>query len=299
LKPAVPEIQPAPGMAFNEPLTNNVFLAKEVLRELEAQPSAPVDEESGERVKEWEYKRPLPYLHVSMDPNLRADWIAAYQEDLVLSQRWTRPDSNAKTYWPRRRYVKDTDRLLYFYNANFVPCLCVPQCLVLFILKEAHNSLFESTHASYEHLWLRMCELYFWPNMKKDVVEYCKLCDICQKIKTRNFGKFSFLQPQSVPQRPYESILLDLIGPLPMSKDRFTTILVIVNRLSKHVQFIATDFNLNTEGFGYLFVKHVVCHYKLPDTVYANRDGRWLSEFWTAVSSYLKSCMVLLSARHP
>jgi hypothetical protein len=144
-----------------------------------------------------------------------------------------------------------------------------------------------------------MRELYFWPNMKKDVVKYCELCNICQKIKTRNFGKFGFLQPQSVLQCPYELISLDLIGPLPMSKDGFTAILVIVDRLSKHVQFIATDFNLNTEGFGYLFVKHVVCRYGLPDTVYANRDGCWLSKFWTAVSSYLKSRMVLSSARHP
>jgi hypothetical protein len=69
-KPAVPEIQPDPAMAFNKPPTDNVFLAEEVLWELEAQPSAPVDKESGKRVKEWEYKQPLPYLHIGMDPNL-------------------------------------------------------------------------------------------------------------------------------------------------------------------------------------------------------------------------------------
>jgi hypothetical protein len=168
---------------------------------------------------------------------------------------------------------------LYFYNANFVPRLCVPQCLVPFILKEAHDSPFKSAHAGYKRLWLQMRKLYFWPNMKKDVVKYCESCNICQKIKTRNFGKFGFLRSQSVLQRPYELISLDLIGPLPMSKDGFTAILVIVDRLLKHAQFIATDFNLNTEGFGYLFVKHVVCHYRLPDTVYADRDGHWLSKF--------------------
>jgi hypothetical protein len=298
-KPAVPEIQPAPALAFNEPPTDDYFTAEEVLQELEAQPEAPRDEASGECVKEWEHERPLPYLHVGMDPNLKADWVAAYQDNPVLLRRWTNPDSDPKTYRPGRRYVKDVDELLYFYDADFVPRLCVPRRLVPFILKEAHDSPFESAHAGYERLWLRMRELYFWPSMKKDVVEYCESCDICQKIKTRNFGKFGFLRPQSVPQRPYQSISLDLIGPLPLTKDGFSAILVIVDRLSKHAQFIPTDFDLNTEGFGYLFVKHVVCRYGLPDTVYADRDGRWLSEFWTAVSSYLKSHLVLSSARHP
>jgi hypothetical protein len=129
--------------------------------------------------------------------------------------------------------------------------------------------------------------------MKKDIMEYCESCNMCQKIKTQNFGRFGFLHPQDIPQRLYKSVLLDLIGPLPKSKDSFTTILAIVDRLSKHVQFIATDFDLTTEGFRYLFVKHVVCCYGLLDTTYANCNGHWLSNFWTSVSLYLKSKMVL------
>jgi hypothetical protein len=46
-------------------------------------------------------------------------------------------------------------------------------------------------------------------------------------------------------------------------------------------------------------VKNVACCYGLPDTIYANRDGRWLSNFWTSIASYLKSKMLLSSARHP
>jgi hypothetical protein len=102
-----------------------------------------------------------------------------------------------------------------------------------------------------------------------------------------------------VPAIPYESVSLDLIGPLPPSDEGFTAILVIVDRLSKHAQFIATDFDLNTNGFAYLFVKHVVCRFGLPRSIYADRDGRWLSDFWTAIAGYLKTRMLLSSARHP
>ncbi len=89
--------------------------------------------------------------------------------------------------------------------------------------------------------------------MKKDLEMFCKLCNICQKIKNRNFTKFGYLTPNPIPTRPYESIPLDLIVSLPKSEG-FIAILIVVNRLLKHAQFMAMINQLNTEGFADLFV---------------------------------------------
>jgi hypothetical protein len=250
-------------------------------------------------VKEWEVNRPLPYLHVKMDPVKQREWIDAYSLDTILLQCWNNPDSDAETYCPGRRYIKDKDGLLYFYNADFVPQLCVPQSLVPDVLREAHKSPLESAHGGYKHLWLQLKELYFWPSMRKDIEEYCDSCNICQKIKDCNFKRFGYLRPQDVPTQPYKLVSLDLIGPLPILEEGYTAILVIVNCLSKHAQFVPVDFNMNSQGFGYLFVKHVVCRFGLPNTIYADCNGRWLLDFWSAVATYLKTNMVLLSAQHP
>jgi hypothetical protein len=56
---------------------------------------------------------------------------------------------------------------------------------------------------------------------------------------------------------------------------------------------------LKSQGFVYLVFRHVFCRFGLPRTIYADQDGQWFSDFWAAILSYLKTRMVLSSARHP
>jgi hypothetical protein len=179
-----------------------------------------------------------------------------------------------------------------------VPRLYVPRRMVPSVLIDAHESAHISAHAGPLKLYQILSDRFYWRRMKKDIERFCSTCDVCQKIKPLNFGKFGYLQPNDIPTRPYESISLDLIGPLPESSG-YTAILVIVCRLSKHSQFIHTTFSLDTAGFAHLFVKNVACRYGLPDSIYADRDGRWFSGFWREVSSQMRIRMALSSARHP
>jgi hypothetical protein len=278
---------------------DDFFTPKEVLAKLEAPVKAPRTLNNDQPVKEWELNHPLLYLHVQMNPKMCQEWINVYSSDAILLCCWRDPDLDAEIYCPGLRYVKDKEGLLFFYNANLVPKLCVPQALVPTMLREAHKLPFKSAHPGFECLWLRVSKLYFWPSMKKDITTYCVSCDICQKVKYHNITKYRYLRPQDVPSCPYKSILLDLIGLLPESQDRFMAILVIVDCLSKNVQFIPVDFDTKSKGFGYLFVKHAACCFDLLNTVYTNWDGCWFSIFWSVVAQYLKTNMVLLLARYP
>lgn len=69
--------------------------------------------------------------------------------------------------------------------------------------------------------------------------------------------------------------------------------------MSKHAQFVPTTTGLTAEGFAELFIKHVACRYGLPTSIISDRDPRWTSDFWRAVSKGLKTGMLLSSARHP
>jgi hypothetical protein len=249
-------------------------------------------------LREWEEERPLPSLTVRFSPVTLRSWVEAYQTDGTLKSRWKDKDANPEHWRPGRRYVRDHDGLLYFLDADFSPRLCVPASVVASVLREHHESPLEGAHSSTERMWQSLKDLFFWPRMKRDIKRFCESCDVCQKTKPRNFSNFGFLKPNDISGAPYESVSLDLIGPLPASEG-YTAILVVVDRLSKHAQFLPTVFELNTEGFAYLFVRHVICRYGLPRSIYADRDGRWLSDFWTAIAGYLKTRMLLSSARHP
>ena len=67
--------------------------------------------------------------------------------------------------------------LLFFKNR-----LCIPSKLRDQILKEAHESPL-AAHPGYQKMFASLKEKLFWPKMKKDALEYCKQCLICQKIK--------------------------------------------------------------------------------------------------------------------
>jgi hypothetical protein len=74
---------------------------------------------------------------------------------------------------------------------------------------------------------------------------------------------------------------------------------VVVDRLTKHASFIPTTSGLTAQGFADLFVEHVATRFGLPDSVIADRDPRWTSDFWTAVSAAIKTKMSLSSSHHP
>ena len=91
---------------------------------------------------------------------------------------------------------------------------------------------------------------------------------------------------------------MDLVVGLPMSNG-FNAVLVVVDRLIKHTQFIPTTTGLTAEGFGHLFIKNVACHFGLPDNIVTDRDPRWTSDFWRVVTAHLKTHMLLSSLHHP
>jgi len=91
---------------------------------------------------------------------------------------------------------------------------------------------------------------------------------------------------------------MDFIVHLPMSNG-YNAIFVVVDRLSKHANFIPTSTGLSAEEFGVLFVKKVVSKFGIPENIICDRDPRWTSDFWKAVATALKSKMLLSSSHHP
>ncbi|XP_022858418.1 uncharacterized protein LOC111379294 [Olea europaea var. sylvestris] len=79
-----------------------------------------------------------------------------------------------------------------------------------------------------------------------DIVTYVKICLICQQDKIDHQKKTSFLEPLSVPTRPFESVSMDYIIVLPKVED-FCTIIIVVDRLSKYATFIAAPKYVSAE----------------------------------------------------
>lgn len=248
----------------------------------------------------WRATHRPPTIFVKLEEESVKRFQEGYESDPSFSDRWTKAKPEEYKPWdPENRFFKDDRGLLFFRDADRVGRLCVPRQEQAKLLKEAHESPTVSAHAGPEKLWEILSQRFYWPRMKKDVLTFCKTCDTCQKTKPSNFKRYGRLTPHDIPQKPYDSVSMDLIVDLPWSEDEYNAILVVVDRLTKHAQFIPTTTGLNTEGFASLFVKNVVCRFGLPLSIVSDRDPRWTSHFWTEVASALKMSSLISSSHHP
>ena len=83
-------------------------------------------------------------------------------------------------------------------------------------------------HPGVDKTWELMTRNYWWPGMKKDIRRYVTSCNTCQTVKPDQRAKAAPLHPNEIPEGPWQTISMDMMGPLLESKG-FDTILVVVD----------------------------------------------------------------------
>jgi hypothetical protein len=87
----------------------------------------------------------------------------------------------------------EEDGILMHKNKVYVPNSYELRKLVL---KEMHNVPYVG-HPSYQKTIATVRSQYFWPGMKKDVVDYIARCMECQRVKVEHRHPTGLLQPLS------------------------------------------------------------------------------------------------------
>jgi len=84
------------------------------------------------------------------------------------------------------------------------------------ILKENHDSV--DVGYPEQHKMLELFKRnYWWPGLKEDIKRYVQGCIKCQQNKVQHQKKVGELHPLEIPQKPWQEISIDIIGPLPKS----------------------------------------------------------------------------------
>ena len=106
------------------------------------------------------------------------------------------------------------------------------------VLKYKHDHPL-SGHFSQNHTLELIRRKYTWPGICTYMKDYIKSCMACTRAKTPHHRPYGMLKQLPVPDRPWNSISMDFIEQLPSSSG-FTTILVIIDQLSKQAICIPT-----------------------------------------------------------
>lgn len=86
---------------------------------------------------------------------------------------------------------------------------------------------------------------------------------MCQKTKNHREKPHAPLQPNEIPQGPWEIVSVDLIGELPES-NRYNAICVIVDRFTKQIHVIPTHTTVTAEGMAKLYRDNVFKLHGIP-----------------------------------
>jgi len=97
---------------------------------------------------------------------------------------------------------------------------------------------------------------YWWPGVIKEVGRYVDGCDACQRYKNQSEVPARKLMPNAIPEKPWSHISADFITKLPLAQG-YNALLVVCDRFSKIVHFIATIEKTSAEGLAKLFQDQV------------------------------------------
>jgi hypothetical protein len=158
--------------------------------------------------------------------------------------------------------------------------LCVPIGKVRQILiHDVHDSIVAG-HLGIDKMIARIRNRFTWDGMSKDIVEYIRSCDRCQRNKPTPSNPIGLLQPLEVPSRNWEHVTMDFIMDLPKSKTGHDAILVVVEKLSKAMTLIPTKSTVSAQQVAQLSLKDVYRLHGFPRKMTSDRDVRFTAKFW-------------------
>jgi hypothetical protein len=117
---------------------------------------------------------------------------------------------------------------------------------------ELHHDQPMMGHAGPEGTKEKIQRGFWWPKMMDDITKYCHACDKCQRTKADRTRRHAPLRPNLIPDRPWQIISWDLIGPLPESNG-YNAIFVAVDRFSKRAIVQECNTMITSEGVARIF----------------------------------------------
>lgn len=95
-------------------------------------------------------------------------------------------------------------------------------------------------HYGVERTLARISSRYYWVGIKRFVADYIKNCAACQRYKAANLKPAGLLQTSVVQQR-FETIAIDLFGPLPESASGKRWVFIIEDTCTRWVELFALE----------------------------------------------------------
>ena len=151
---------------------------------------------------------------------------------------------------------------------TFVPSMLQPK-----VLASLHNDT-SSAHLGVTRTIHLAQQYYYWPNLTKDIKTFIGSCNKCLSTKRSQHRLNPPLETFDIPTGPNQRLHCDLLGPLPLSINKFQYVAVIIDAFSK----LVVTFPMRTKSsqeFLKGFHHKYICTYGVPHSIYTDNGGEF------------------------
>ena len=213
-------------------------------------------------------------------------YLAQAQDPIVLKLNLTKEGEDLPAHWS-----KPEDLWLYWGK--------------IYIPEELRQTVFRVLHAdpSAGHPGQRATLYsirndYYWPNLKADVIEWIRNCDICQRTKVFPKKPHGELKPIDPVPRPWGVVTSDLVTGLPPCKG-YTAIWTATCKRLKYIHIAPTHDTLDSAGLYHLYLDRIWKLHGTSDKLITDRGPQFSSRYARDVNKNLQIETAMSTAYHP
>jgi len=191
-------------------------------------------------------------------------------------------DSDEKNF--RDFFLDGRETLCYQRTEDTHPRVCVPAVCREAVLRDVHGDSTLAGHPEIDRTTVAVSHAFYWAGLHADVAHFVRTCKTCVVSKSSNHQHLGTETYSAIPIQPFTSWIMDLIGPMPRSKDGNEWIVTWVDRTSKTiVATAAAHKHTSAEDLGRLTFKEICCQFGLPQNLTMDNDVLFVSSLWKSL----------------
>jgi His(2)-Cys(2) zinc finger./Integrase core domain. len=165
------------------------------------------------------------------------------------------------------------------------------------VIKENHSSAVGG-HKGVTKTYKRIRQRYYWGTLKSDVQKFIQNCLGCQLKKLVRVKTRAPMIITDTPGATFDKISMDIVGPLPRTKNGNEYILTIQDNLSKLSVAIPLP-NALAATIADAFVKRFICIFGAPRAVLTDQGRNFLSDLLRKLAKRFRIKQFKTTAFHP
>ena len=174
--------------------------------------------------------------------------------------------------------------------------LVLPQSLIPTVLEALHSGV-GGGHFGVRKTIEKVRSRFYWPQLRQDVEQWCRQCSACAQTKSPTTHARGPLNPSKV-GFPMERKALDIVGPLPRTKQGNKYILVVGDYFTRWVEAYGLP-NIEASTVAKVLVNEWICRFGAPYAIHSDQGRNFESQLFAELCTLLGIHKTRTTPYHP